>query len=120
MDHVLGDKRVVVFSGMIVNDCGIWPTSTDGIKGKSFVVLLLVSSSVDVQSCLIFVNLVELRSPAPEFSHSKAIDFMASSESLKLLLGSDCSVKVDSFPFDWLLVFDRVVDVKVKVGLLDK
>lgn len=45
---------------------------------------------------------------------------MASSESLKLLLGSDCSVKVDSFPFDWLLVFDRVVDVKVKIRLLDE
>lgn len=48
MDHVLGDKRVVVLSGMIVDDCSIWSASTNGVKGKSFVVFLLVSSSIDV------------------------------------------------------------------------
>lgn len=45
---------------------------------------------------------------------------MASSESLDLFLGSDCSVKVDSFPLDGLFVFDGVINVEVESRLLDE
>jgi hypothetical protein len=114
VDHVFGDEGMVVLSGMVVDDCRIGSSARNSIEAQPFVVLLLVSTGIHVEGGFVLVDLIQLGAPPPKFSHGHAVDNMAASETLNFLFTSDCTVEVDSFPLNGLLVLDGTVDVEVE------
>ena len=114
VNHILGDFRVIVLSGMIVDNCSIGSSSRNSIKTEAFVVLLFVSASIHVQSCLILVNLVKLGTPGPEFSHGDTISNVASSETLHFFISANCPIETDTIPFDRFSVLDGIVNIVIK------
>ena len=120
MDHVFSDEGVVVGHWGVVDHRCVWSSSADGLETWTPVVLLLASQLVHVLSGLIVIDFVEFGSPGPEFSHGNSINQMAPSEPLNLFLCANCSVVVNSRPFDGIFVTNLVVDVVVEGLFVDE
>lgn len=112
MNHVIGNVRVVSLSWRVMNHGSIRTSWTDCIKAQASVVLKLESSGVNVLSSLEFVYFLLFGSPCPELNLCNCVSDVTIPESVDLFVCSHCSLKTNSFPFDWF--FKARVNVMIK------
>ena len=120
MDHVFCNEGVVVGHGGVVDNRCVGSSSADGLETGTPVMFLLTSQLVHVLSGLIVIDFVEFGSPGPEFCHGNSINQMTPSEPLNLFLCANCSVVVNSRPFDKIFVANLVVYVVVEGLFVDE